>query len=102
MRLIAQKTIKQWCTQFPEAKNALEAWALEIKHYQWCNSQELKEAYRNASIINQQRVVFNIKGNSYRLIVDINYKGKHVFTKWFGTHKQYDKIDVETIEYEKL
>ena len=42
MRLIAQKTIKQWCTQFPEAKNALEAWALEIKHYQWCNSQELK------------------------------------------------------------
>ena len=102
MRLIATKTIKQWCTQYPEAKGALEAWALRIRRYEWKNSQELKEACCHASSINQQRVVFNIKGNSYRLIVDVDYFGKRVFTQWFGTHKQYDKIDVETIEYEKL
>jgi mRNA interferase HigB len=102
MRLIAQKTINQWCTQFPEAKGALEAWALKIKDCQWSNSQELKKTYSKTSIINQQRVVFkSIKGNDYRLVVDINYKRKEIYTIWFGTHKQYDQIDVETITYEK-
>ena len=104
MRLISQKTIKQWCTQFPEAKAALEAWALEIKHHQWCNSQELKASYGNASIINQQRVVFNIKANHYRLIVDIDYIGKRIYTVWFGTHPQYDKFKpkqkIEALKYE--
>jgi mRNA interferase HigB len=101
MRLISPKTIKKWCTQFPEAKGALEAWSLRIRRYEWNNSQEVRKAYCEASIINQQRVVFNIKGNTYRLIVDIDYIGKRIFTQWFGTHKQYDKIDVETITYEK-
>jgi mRNA interferase HigB len=72
MRLLAPKTIKHWCTQFPEAKGALEAWALRIRRYEWNNSQEVRKAYCKASIINQQRVVFNIKGNTYRLIVDID------------------------------
>lgn len=61
---------------------------------------ELKAKYRNASIINSKRVVFNIKGNEYRLVVDIEYKLKIVFIVWFGTHKEYDTIDAKTISYE--
>lgn len=61
----------------------------------------LKEHYKNSSIINSKRVVFNIHGNTFRLIVDIEYRLKIVFIVWFGTHKEYDKINAETISYVK-
>jgi len=64
------------------------------------NSSELKAKYRNASILSSKRVVFNIKGNDYRLITDIEYSCKIVFIVWFGTHEEYDKINVKTIDYE--
>jgi mRNA interferase HigB len=67
----------------------------------WNNPNELKALYRNASILNNKRVVFNIHGNSFRLIVDIEYRLKIVFVVWFGTHKQYDNIDAKTISYVK-
>jgi mRNA interferase HigB len=65
------------------------------------NPAELKVQYRNASILNSKRVVFNIHGNSFRLVVDIEYRLKIVFVVWFGTHKQYDNIDAKTISYVK-
>jgi mRNA interferase HigB len=64
------------------------------------NHNELKEKYPSASVINKKRVVFNINGNNYRLIVDVEYRIKLVFVVWFGTHSEYDEIDAETIEYE--
>lgn len=102
MRIIKEKTLTDYCKQrkYKKAEEAIKAWLYEIKHSNWNNANELKLKYRNASIINSKRVVFNIKGNDYRLIVDIEYKLKIVFIIWLGTHKEYDKIDAKTINYE--
>ena len=101
MRIIAVKTLKEYSKEFHLAEQALFSWYDEITKAEWNNSGELKAQYRNASIINNKRVVFNIHGNSYRLIVDIEYRLRIVFVVWFGTHKQYDNIDVKTISYVK-
>jgi len=101
MRVIAVKTLKENWDEFPEAKQALLAWYEETEAAQWNNPNELKHQYRSASIITDKRVIFNIHGNSYRLIVDIEYRLKIVFIVWFGTHKQYDKIDAKKVSYVK-
>ena len=101
MRVIAVKTLKEYWEEFPQAKQALFSWYDEAEIAEWNNPNELKEQYRNASIITNKRVVFNIHGNSYRLVVDIEYRLKIVFVVWFGTHKQYDKIDVKKVDYVK-
>jgi len=75
----------------------LRAWLFEVRYSNWDNSNELKSKYRNASVLSSKRVVFNIKDNDYRLIVDIEYKLKIVFIVWFGTHTEYDKIDAKTV-----
>jgi mRNA interferase HigB len=85
----------------PEAKQALLAWYEEAEAAQWTSPNELKLQYRSASILTDKRVIFNIHGNSYRLIVDIEYRLKIVFIVWFGTHKQYDKIDAKKVSYVK-
>ena len=72
----------------------------EVKFSTWKNTNEPKAKYSNAGIISSKRVVFNIKGNDYRLIVDVEYKLKIVFIVWFGTHKEYDKIDAKKVNYE--
>ncbi len=102
MRIIKEKTLSEYCKQskHEQAKEAVYAWIFEVRYSNWSNSNELKSKYGNASIINSKRVVFNIKGNDYRLIVDIEYKLKIVFVVWFGTHKEYDKINVKTVKYE--
>lgn len=88
MRVIAIKTLKEYTTEFHQAEQALLSWHEEAATALWNNPHELKAHYRNASILNEKRVVFNIHGNSYRLIVDIEYRLKIVFVVWFGTHKQ--------------
>ncbi len=89
------------CTiRYRNARKALQAWIFEVKYSKWNNSAELKLKYKNASIISSKRVVFNIKGNEYRLIVDIEYKMKIVFSVWFGTHKEYEIIDAKEVSYE--
>jgi len=102
MRIIKEKTLVDYCrlNKYSQAKESLEAWIFEVKYSTWNNASELKAKYRNASIIGSKRVVFNIKGNDYRLIVDIEYKLKIVFIVWFGSHREYDKIDAKTISYE--
>ena len=77
------------------------AWFEEVEAAEWKTLKELKQQYRNASIINEKRVVFNIHGNEYRLIVLIEYRLKIVFIVWFGTHGQYDKIDAKTVSYDQ-
>lgn len=101
MRVIAIKTLKNYWEEFPQSKQALLSWYEEAEAAQWSHSHELKEQYRNASIITEKRVIFNIHGNSYRLIVDIEYRLKIVFIVWFGTHKQYDNINVKKLSYVK-
>jgi mRNA interferase HigB len=102
MRIIKVKTIYDYC-KLPKYKNAekhLQSWIYEVKYTDWDTASELKLRYKNASIINSKRVVFNIKGNEYRLVVDIEYKLKIVFIVWFGTHTEYDNIDVKEVSYE--
>jgi len=102
MRIIKEKTLKEYSLQkkYANAAESLKSWVFEVKFSEWDNAAELKAKYRNASIINSKRVVFNIKGNEYRLLVDIEYRLKIVFVVWFGTHKEYDKINAESISYE--
>jgi mRNA interferase HigB len=101
MRIISVKTIKSYAEQFHQAEQALLSWYDEACSAQWNSPVELKAHYRNASVLNNKRVVFNIHGNTFRLIVDIEYRLKIVFIVWFGTHKQYDNIDAKTVSYVK-
>lgn len=102
MRIIKEKTLTEYCklSKYKQAEEHVKAWIYEARYAIWDNANELKAKYGNASIISSKRVVFNIKGKDYRLIVDIEYKLKIVFIVWFGTHKEYDKIDAKTISYE--
>jgi mRNA interferase HigB len=102
MRIIKEKTLIGYCklNNYKQAAESLKAWVYEVKFSSWDNANELKAKYGNASIISSKRVVFNIKGNDYLLIVDIEYKLKIVFIVWFGTHKEYGKIDAKTVNYE--
>ena len=102
MRIIKERTLTDYCKvgRYKSAVESLKAWVFEVRYSTWDNANELKSKYRNASVISSKRVVFNIKGNDYRLIVDIEYKLKIVFIVWFGTHAEYDKIDAKTISYE--
>jgi mRNA interferase HigB len=101
MRVISVRTLKGYLLEFPQAEQALLSWYEETEAANWNNPNELKSQYRNASVLTDKRVVFNIHGNTYRLIVDIEYRLKIVFVVWFGTHKQYDKIDAKKVSYVK-
>ncbi len=102
MRIIKEKTLADYCKQskYLKAEESIKAWIYEVRFSTWNNANELKAKYGNASVISSKRVVFNLKGNDYRLIVDIEYKLKIVFVVWFGTHNEYDKIDARRVSYE--
>lgn len=85
----------------PEAKKAIELWNSEIKQHEFKSLNELKEVYKSASIIANNRIVFNIKGNDFRLLVKINFHTRQIFIIWFGSHREYDKIDAAKISYRK-
>jgi mRNA interferase HigB len=80
-------------------KSALDSWFQEARHAEWKNSSDIKATYAQASIVGADRVVFNIKGNSYRLLTAVDYRRGIVFIKWLGTYEQYDAIDVRTVKY---
>ncbi len=75
-------------------------WHTEFSKHSFANFNELKRVYGNASIVNNNRVVFNIKGNDFRLVISINFLQAAAYVIWFGTHKEYDKIDVQTIAFD--
>ena len=81
-------------------KAALEAWFHEVRQAEWKKPADVKEHYGSASLVGADRVVFNIKGNDYRLVAAIDYRRGIVFIKWLGRHAEYDKIDVRTVEYD--
>ena len=97
VRVIPRRRLVDYYNKHKETKNQLEAWYHEVKNAKWNNPQEVKEKYGSASIIGDNRVVFNIKGNKHRLVTHINYEMKVVNIKFLGTHKEYDKINAEEI-----
>jgi mRNA interferase HigB len=101
MRIISRNSLIKFWKRFPDSEQPLKAWYDTAKNADWKSPNELKKVFRNASIINSKRIVFNIKGNSYRLVTDIEYRIGIIFIVWIGTHKVYDKIKVEEIRYVK-
>lgn len=99
--IIARKTLLDYCKKYPQAATALQEWYYEMIQYEFKNFNELKEVYGNASLIGNDRVVFNIMGNKYRLVVRIVFQFKAIQIKWFGTHAEYDETDVITTMIKK-
>ena len=100
MKIVSVKILKDFWVDNPNNEQHLKAWVDEVKQAQWSQPADIKGKYRSASILKNRRIVFNIKGNDYRLIVAVAYKYGAVYIKFIGTHKQYDAIDAETIELE--
>jgi len=82
-------------------KAALEAWYNEVKRAVWKISSDVKSSFAHASIVSADRVVFNIRGNNYCPVTYVDYRRSAVFIKWFGSHKEYDTIDVRTVHHER-
>jgi len=99
--IIARKTLLDYCKKYPLAASALQEWYHELIQYDFKNFNELKSVYRNASLVADDRVVFNIMGNKYRLVVRIVFQFKAIQIKWFGTHTDYDEIDVSSTNFKK-
>ncbi|MFM7600182.1 MAG: type II toxin-antitoxin system HigB family toxin [Pseudanabaena sp.] len=97
MRILSRNTLRDFWKSHSDAEDALKTWYYEASHANWQSPTDIKANYRNASIIANNRVVFNIKGNSYRLIVAIRYDIGTVFIKFIGTHTEYDRVDAATI-----
>ena len=100
MRIIAISHLKAFWDKHPDSEQQLRAWADEAKKASWTSPEVIKGQFGNASILKSRRVVFNIKGNDYRLIVAIAYRFGAVYIKFVGTHVEYDKIDANTVEME--
>ena len=99
MHVIKRKTLIQFYEKprYRDAKGPLEAWFYEATRAQWASPADVKANYRSASILKDNRVVFNIAGNKYRLVARINYDSKTVFVRFVGTHREYDRIDAGEI-----
>jgi mRNA interferase HigB len=97
--IINRKTLLAYTEKYPKAKNALLEWYYEFQQSDFKSFQELNAVYRNASLAGDDRVVINIMGNHYRLVIRIIFVYKTIQIKWFGTHSEYDKIDVTTINF---
>jgi mRNA interferase HigB len=99
LRVIAKRTLRKYWESNPDCQQQLTVWYREAAKANWNSPNEIKSQYASASILKNSRVVFNICGNKYRLIVEINFPRKWVFIRFIGTHKQYDKIDANSIRY---
>ncbi|MEO6151445.1 MAG: type II toxin-antitoxin system HigB family toxin [Mucilaginibacter sp.] len=101
MNIITRPTLLYYIDKYPLAPNSLLAWYKDFSKGVFANFNELKEVYHHASIVANNRVIFNIKGNSFRLIASVNFSKQAGYIIWFGTHAEYDKIDAATITYLK-
>lgn len=107
MRIIARRTLREFVDSLsgqkdrPAVKAALEAWFDEAKKARWVNATAVKRSYATASIVSAERIVFNVKGNAYRLVTAIDFEKGIVWIKWIGTHADYDEIDVTEVDYDR-
>ena len=100
MKILVKKTILYYSEKYPIARTQLLIWYNEFSKLDFQNFNELKQVYGNASIVSNERVVFNIKGNDFRLVVSVNFSQTACYVIWFGTHNDYDKINVETVAFD--
>jgi len=99
MNIIAKPTIIHYLTKYPLASTALLSWYKDFSAATFHNFNELKNVYQNASLAGNNRVIFNIRGNFFRLIVSFDFRRQAAYIIWFGTHSEYDKIDASTVPY---
>jgi mRNA interferase HigB len=102
MQILSKNTLRDYWESYQGAdraalEQALKTWYREVKQAQWGTANQIRQKYRAASILRNGRVVFNICGNKFRLIVGVNYSVKIVYIKWLGTHSEYDNIDAEEV-----
>jgi mRNA interferase HigB len=106
LRVMARSSITRFAASLsgrksqPSVKAALDAWFHEVRLASWRSSADVKRSYATASIVSSDRVVFNIKGNDFRLIAAVDYRRQVVYIKWIGSHGDYDSIDAKTVQYE--
>ena len=98
MRVIATRTLRDYWRRYADAEGPLKAWMADAERASWKTTHAIKADYASASILSTDRVVFNIKGNTYRLIVSVSYAFGAVYVKWFGTHAEYNKINALTVD----
>jgi len=105
MRIIARRTLREFVDSLagqkdqPAVKAALDSWFDEVSKAEWASSADVKRLYATASIVSAERIVFNIKGNDYRLVVAVDFEKGIVWIKWIGTNKAYDNIDVTEVKH---
>jgi len=97
MRIIAKKTLREFWEKHNNSEQALKSWYQEVNNANWANFNELKKVYPSASILKENRVVFNIKGNNYRLIVKFNFDFQICWIRFIGTHAEYDEVDANNV-----
>jgi mRNA interferase HigB len=106
MRIIARQTLRQFVESRAgyrdqrALRTALDAWFDEVRKARWSSTADVKRLYASASIVSSDRVVFNIRGNAYRLVVAVDFEKGIVWIKWLGTHRDYDRIDVREVDIE--
>lgn len=100
MRIIAISQLKTFWQKYPDSEQSLLAWIDEVKNANWQTPADIKGQFRHASVLKSRRMVFNIKGNDYRLVVAVAYRYGALYIKFVGTHKQYDAVDADTVEME--
>lgn len=98
MRIISRSALRKFWEEYPEAKQGLEAWHAAVSSETWQTPNDVKRLYVTASVLKNGRVVFNVNGNRYRIVVGINYESQIVFVKFVGLHSTYDRIDAQVIE----
>jgi mRNA interferase HigB len=105
MRIIARRTLREFVDALAghkdhrAVKTALDAWFDEVRKAHWATTTDVKRLYATASIVSAERIVFNVKGNAYRLVVSVDFGKGIVWIKWIGTHKAYDRIDAAKVTY---
>lgn len=97
MRIISKKVLKEFWEIHDDAEQPLKAWHAKTKQAAWNSTDDIKKDYRNASFVANNRVIFNIKGNKYRLVVAVNYDYQIIYIRFIGTHNEYDKIDASKV-----
>jgi mRNA interferase HigB len=106
MRVIARRTLREFVesrtgySDHGALKAALDAWFDEVRKAKWSNTADVKRLYASASIVSADRIVFNIKGNDYRLVVAVDFEKSIVWIKWLGTHRDYDRIDLKEVDHD--
>ena len=97
MRIIARRALREFWARHPDAERPLRAWFANVRGTEWTGPADIKARYPSASLLADNRVVFNIGGNKYRLVVAIRYDARIVFIRFIGTHQQYDRIDIASV-----